>query len=311
MIQLKNENGFLFTEEERLFMDFLMFKKRILLFRQAGANHSAKFEAGEYERSVVQTIKGLQFVKSRHIENILSESAKLAIRDFIDEITARSNNKIEQICAQIVNQYAIKVENTGKDIAGIITIKDEVIKLAEEIKGCKKEQILPILQAEVPKDKMQDFEEDFASVLFFKGIYDKTSTYFSNLVNKIYAELSHLLTLLDKRILTYQKEEQQEIQRKKEEKEQKIKEEKREEEKKIAMEHCDKMDELKLIAQNMINDKRSLAEEIKAAMKALSAVEEDLRKVKVDAVSLKKLSKEIDNEFERIDTTFFQKRSVR
>ena len=60
-------------------------------------------------------------------------------------------------------------------------------------------------------------------MLFFKGIYDKTSTYFSNLVNKIYAELSHLLTLLDKRILVFQKEQQQEIQRKKEEKEQKIK----------------------------------------------------------------------------------------
>ena len=79
------------------------------------------------------------------------------------------------------------------------------------------------MQSEVPKDKLQDFEEDFASVLFFKGIYDKTSTYFSNLVNKIYAELSHLLTLLDKRILVFQKEQQQEIQRKKEEKEQKIK----------------------------------------------------------------------------------------
>ena len=77
------------------------------------------------------------------------------------------------------------------------------------------------------------------------------------------------------------------------------------------MEHVDKMDELKVIAQNMINDKRNLAEEIKAAMKALSAVEEDLRKVKVDAVSLKKLSKEIDNEFERIDTNFFQKRGTR
>ena len=98
---------------------------------------------------------------------------------------------------------------------------------------------------------------------------------------------------------------------KKEEKEMKVKAEKREEEKKIAIEHCNKMDELKVIAQNMINDKRSLIEEIKAAMKALGSVEEDLRKVKVDAVSLKKLSKDIDNEFERIDTTFLQKRSYR
>ena len=40
------------------------------------------------------SIKRSSFVKSKHILNILSESAKLAIRDFIDEITAKSNIKI-------------------------------------------------------------------------------------------------------------------------------------------------------------------------------------------------------------------------
>ena len=84
MIQLKNENGYLFTEEERLFMEFLMFKKRVMLFRQAGKDNSNRFEAGEYERSLLKVIKDMQFVKSKHIQNILSESAKLAIRDFID-----------------------------------------------------------------------------------------------------------------------------------------------------------------------------------------------------------------------------------
>jgi hypothetical protein len=39
MIQLKNENGYLFGEEERLFMDFLMFRKRVMLFRQAGKDN--------------------------------------------------------------------------------------------------------------------------------------------------------------------------------------------------------------------------------------------------------------------------------
>jgi GTPase Era involved in 16S rRNA processing len=43
MIQLKNENGFLFSEEERLFMDFLMFKRRILLFKQAGRAGKSQF----------------------------------------------------------------------------------------------------------------------------------------------------------------------------------------------------------------------------------------------------------------------------
>ena len=91
-------------------------------------------------------------------------------------------------------------------------------------------------------------------------------------------------------------------------KEKKIREEKREQEKIIAMEHCSKMDQLKLVAQNLSANKKSLIEEIKAAMRSLSNVEDDLRKIKVDAVSLKKLSKEIDSEFERIDVTYFQKK---
>ena len=52
--------------------------------------------------------------------------------------------------------------------------------------------------------------------MFFKGIYDKTSTYFSNLINKIYSELSHLLTKLDKRITVIQREQHEEKQREKE-----------------------------------------------------------------------------------------------
>jgi hypothetical protein len=62
---------------------------------------------------------------------------------------------------------------------------------------------------------VQDFSEDFSAIMFFKGIYDKTATYFSNLVNKIYTELTHLLTKMDNRILKVQKDEQQEIERKK------------------------------------------------------------------------------------------------
>lgn len=69
----------------------------------------------------------------------------------------------------------------------ILLLKEEVIRLAEEMKNSKKEDVIKILQREMPSDKLQDFEEDFSSVMFFKGIYDKTSTYFSNLVNKIYS----------------------------------------------------------------------------------------------------------------------------
>jgi archaellum component FlaC len=44
-------------------------------------------------------------------------------------------------------------------------------------------------------------------------------------------------------------------------------------------------------------------------MRSLSVVEEELRKVKVDAVNVKRLSKEIDNELERIDIASIQKRT--
>ncbi len=63
--------------------------------------------------------------------------------------------------------------------------------------------------------------------MFFKGIYDKTSTYFSNLINKIYSELSYLLTQLDKRITVIQREQHEESQKQKEVQIQKVKEEKR------------------------------------------------------------------------------------
>ena len=63
--------------------------------------------------------------------------------------------------------------------------------------------------------------------MFFKCIYDKTSTYFSNLINKIYSELSYLLTQLDKRITVIQREQHEESQKQKEVQIQKVKEEKR------------------------------------------------------------------------------------
>ena len=71
------------------------------------------------------------------------------------------------------------------------------------------------------------------------------------------------------------------------------------------------MDQLKVVAQNLTNNKKNLIEEIKAAMRSLSTVEDELRKIKVDAVNLKKLSKEIDNEFERIEVTYLQRKVVR
>lgn len=51
----------------------------------------------------------MDYVKTHHIENIISESAKLAISDFIDEISQRSNIKVESICSTILMIYSTRV----------------------------------------------------------------------------------------------------------------------------------------------------------------------------------------------------------
>lgn len=40
------------------------------------------------------SIKSSDYVKSRHISNIVSESAKIAIRDYIDNLTLKTNEKV-------------------------------------------------------------------------------------------------------------------------------------------------------------------------------------------------------------------------
>lgn len=73
-----------------------MDNNRIVLFKQPRKeNKSGKFTPTDSEKSIMRTIKNCSFVKSKHILNILSQSAKLAIRDFMDEITNKSNVKIE------------------------------------------------------------------------------------------------------------------------------------------------------------------------------------------------------------------------
>lgn len=89
-----------------------------------------------------------------------------------------------------------------------------------------------------------------------------------------------------------------------------MREEKREQEKIIAMEHCSKMDDLKIVAQTLVSSKKNLIEEIRSALRCLASVEEELRRVKSDATSLQSLNKEIETQFSRIEQTYFTKRPV-
>ena len=50
-----------------------------------------------------------------------------------------------------------RITKVGKDVKGLIEMKEEVIKLAEEIKFAAKEDIVKILQRELANDRTQDF----------------------------------------------------------------------------------------------------------------------------------------------------------
>lgn len=95
MAQLKNERGFLFGEEEQQFLNYLVENKRIKLFKTPQKkDKDTVFVPTIYEADIMPSIKNSDFVKSKHILNIVSESAKIAIRDYIDNLTIRTNGKV-------------------------------------------------------------------------------------------------------------------------------------------------------------------------------------------------------------------------
>lgn len=159
MLDLQNENGYLFQPEERTLLRFLVEERRVLLFKEAPKDGMSKsFIAEASENHIIECINQIQFVKSRQIANIISENAKLAIRDFIDQITQNSSRKIEVICQEIIRGYQGRLDKVNKNINAVVQLKADVIRLEEKIKNAEKEQIIEILQSELPRNKTQDFE---------------------------------------------------------------------------------------------------------------------------------------------------------
>jgi hypothetical protein len=76
------------------------------------------------------SIKNSDFVKSRHILNIVSESAKIAIRDYIDNLTIKTNDKVEKIAASFcknlttIDEYLQNLTTLYVAASGLITLKD-------------------------------------------------------------------------------------------------------------------------------------------------------------------------------------------
>ena len=85
MSHLKNEKGHLFTEEEEMFLNYLVDNNRIKIFKSPlKKDRNQTFVPTRHESCIMPSIRSSDFVKSKHILNIVSESAKIAIRDYID-----------------------------------------------------------------------------------------------------------------------------------------------------------------------------------------------------------------------------------
>lgn len=57
------------------------------------------------EENLLNLIRDTHYVKSKKIKNIISESAKLSIRDFIDRLAADAEEKIAKFSQEIVKQF--------------------------------------------------------------------------------------------------------------------------------------------------------------------------------------------------------------
>jgi len=76
----------------------LVRQQRIVLFRGASkADQGLTFRI-EKSDQLMSKIKDSKAIRTRRIKNILSEGAKLAIRDFIDQLANSTNEKVEELC---------------------------------------------------------------------------------------------------------------------------------------------------------------------------------------------------------------------
>lgn len=73
MLELKNERGWMFEQEEQLFLKYLMNQNRIVLFKSPRKeDRNKKFVPTDSDLSIMRTIKACSYVKSKQILNILS-----------------------------------------------------------------------------------------------------------------------------------------------------------------------------------------------------------------------------------------------
>lgn len=143
--------------------------------------------------------------------------------------------------------------------------------------------------------------------MFFKGIYDKTATYFSNLVNKIYSELSHLLVKMDNRIMTVQKEEQEELERQRQAQKRKELHEQREKEKNEMMTQLRKMEELKSEVTQMGSTSHAALRSLDDTLNYLNSLEDEFNRLKQDCSKLQNMNRDMQGNLTKIENTYIRR----
>lgn len=79
------------------FFESLMRNEQLHWFRQPRRSQLGK-QVGEQERAVlVGKVRGLEFMGKVDISNIISDVAKLAIRDYLDVLTLQSTKTVGQV----------------------------------------------------------------------------------------------------------------------------------------------------------------------------------------------------------------------
>lgn len=64
-------------------------------------------------------IRDTHFVKSKKIKNIISESAKLSIRELVDHLADQGEPKIQKLCLQIIKNFSYKSYTNFTDAISI------------------------------------------------------------------------------------------------------------------------------------------------------------------------------------------------
>ena len=83
-----------------------MKENKVCLFKQAEKEKAGK--PLEFEQTnLTNLIKDANYVKSKKIKNIISESAKLAIRDLIDKLSSEADSKISTLCESLIREITL------------------------------------------------------------------------------------------------------------------------------------------------------------------------------------------------------------